>query len=287
MTLTTLPKLSTLAVLSLSLTLFACGDPDKDDTGPEGDTDTDTDADTDTDSDTDADTDTDTDGDTDSDGTFSGTVLSADGLPGVGEVQLCSSFCMTTDLNGDGGFLFSNLPTDRYGFHVELGHDVAQGLFMFDVESGMDNPMASPYYAMDWEHETELEAGATGTVSMGGDLFVAVDTDTLTLPLGTSDYIIYGASVPDAFWPDIGSIDGELVALWFLGPFNAAFDPPASFSIQQDFGLEEGTELNVLVADYLGADWASGGTATVQGDGTIVNDTGSGILYTTAFALVK
>jgi len=283
MTLTTLPKLSTLAVLSL--TLFACGDPDKDDTGPEGDTDTDTD--TDTDGDTDADTDADTDGDTDSDGTFSGTVLTADGSAGVGEVQLCSSFCMTTDLDGDGGFLFSNLPTDRYGFHAELGHDVAQGLFMFDVESGMDNPMASPYYAMDWQHDTELAEGSTGTVPMGGDLFVAVDTDTLTLPLGTSDYIITGVYVPEAFWPDIGSIDDELVGLWFMGPFNAEFDPPAAFSIQQDFGLEEGTQLKILVADYLGADWASGGTATVQSDGTIMNDSGSGILFTTAFALVK
>ncbi len=122
---------------------------------------------------------------------------------------------------------------------------------------------------------------------MGGSLFVAVDTDTLALPLGINDYILTGAFVPDSFWPDLGSVDGELVGLWFMGPFNATFDPPASFSIQQDFGLEEGTELEILVADYLGADWASGGTATVQADGSIVNDSGSGIAFTTAFALVK
>ena len=280
MTLTALPKL---AVLTFALPLLACGDKDLDDTAPEGDTDTDTDTDT----DSDADGDTDTDADTDASGTFSGAVMTADGSAGVGEVQLCSTFCMTTDLDGDGKFLFSNLPTDRYGFHVELGEDTAQGLFFFDIESAMDNTMAGPYYAMDWEHETKLEAGSTGTVNMGGDLFVAVDTDALTLPLGVTDYILRGTFVPSEFWPDTGSVDGELVAVWYLGPFNAVFDPPAAFSVQQDLGLEEGTVLQIWVSDYLGADWASGGTATVQSDGSIVSDAGSGILYTTSVLLTK
>jgi hypothetical protein len=48
-----------LTLLSLGVTLVACGDKDTDDTGPEGDTDTDTDADSDTDADADADADTD------------------------------------------------------------------------------------------------------------------------------------------------------------------------------------------------------------------------------------
>ncbi len=280
MTLTTLPKLSTLIVLAFALPMLACGDK-PDDTGPEGDTDTDTD----TDSDTDADSDSDT--DTDASGTFAGTVLLEDGSAGAGEVQLCSSFCMTQQLGGDGSFLFSNLPTDRYGIHVELSEDIAQGLFFFDVESAMDNVMASPYYALEWDHETEIADGGTATVNMGGNLFVAVDTRALTLPLGITDYLIKGAYVRPDLYPDTSSVDGELVAAWFLGPFNGSFDPPAAFSIQQDFGLEEGTELQIWVADYLGADWASGGTATVQGDGSIVNDSGSGILYTTTVLLTK
>ena len=280
MSLATLPELSLLAAMLLALPLIACGD--KDDTStPEGDTDTDTD----TDSDTDADTDTDT--DTDASGTFAGTVLTRDGSAGVGEVQLCSSFCMTTQLDGEGGFLFSNLPTDRYGFHVELGHEVAQGLFMFDAESAVENTMASPYYALEWQQETELDAGATGTVHVGGNFMLAVDTDTMSLPLGVSDYIIQGVYVSPDFYPDTSSIDGDIVGLWYLGPFNASFDPPAAFSIQTDLGVAAGTELQILCADYLGADWASGGTATVQDNGTITTDSGAGVLYTTAVALVQ
>jgi hypothetical protein len=281
MTLTRLSSLSLIATALLATPLIACGDKDTDDTAPEGDTDTDTD----TDSDTDADTDTDT--DTDASGTFSGQVLLQDGSYGAGEVQLCSSFCMTQQLDAEGGFSFSNLPTDRYGFHVELGEDIAQGLFMFDAESAMDNPMASPYYAMAWTQETELDAGATGTVHIGGSFMLAVDTDTLALPLGVSDYIIRGVNVSPDFYPDTGSIDGEVVAMWYVGPFNGAFDPPAAFSIQNDFGLAAGTQLEILVADYLGHDWASGGTATVQDNGSITSDSGSGLLYTTAVVLVQ
>jgi hypothetical protein len=265
MTLTTLPKLSTIAVLAFALPLLACGDKDVDDTGPEGDTDTDTDTDADTDADADADADTDA--DTDASGTLTGTVLTMDGAPGVGEVQLCSTFCVTQQLDGEGGFTFSNLPTDRYGFHIELGHDVAEGLFFFDVESGLDTTLGGPYYAIDWENEILLQDGETQPVIIGGDMIVQVDTTTLQLPLGTTDYNMTGAFVPPDFWPDAHST--------------------APFTIAQDFGLEAGAELKILVADYLGADWAEGGTATVGDDGTISSDDGSGVLFTTTVALVQ
>ncbi len=283
MTLATLPRLSTVALLALALPLIACGDKDVDDTGPEGDTDTDTDAD----GDTDADADADTDADTDASGSFSGTVLDEYGAVAQGEVQLCASFCVTQQLDAEGKFLFSNLPSDRYGFHVELGHDIAQGLFFFDVESGQENPMASPYYAIAWENEVELQEGDSEPVRIGGDMWLRVDTTTLQLPLGVDEYLMQGSPVPSELWPDLSTIDGELFGLWYLGPFNASFDPPAPFEISRSLGAEAGEQFRILVADYLGADWADGGTATVNEDGFIYSDEGSGVLYTTTVALVK
>ncbi len=244
MTLGTLNNFSCLGLLLVALPLAACGGPDKDDTGPEGDTDTDTD--TDTDSDSDADTDTDT--DTDASGTFGGTVLFEDDSVGSGEVQLCSSFCMIGELDADGSFLFTSLPTDRYGLHVELGEDIAEGLFFFDVVSAEDATLTKPFYGVEWQTETEVPEGDTQTVSIGTDMYLAVDTDTLQLPLGTSDYVIKGATVESAYWPDLDTIDGTVVGMWIIGPFNGTFDPPASFSITDDFGLEEGAQRLALVA---------------------------------------
>ena len=281
MTLSHLPKITVLTSMLLALPMVACGD--KDDTGPEGDTDTDTDADTDTDTDADADSDT----DTDATATFSGTVLYADGSPAEGEVQLCATFCTIGATDADGNFLFSNLPADRWGLHVELGEHIAEGLIMYDVAADADAVAASPHYAVEWQQETELEEGDTGTIHVGGNLMLAVDTGAMALPLGISDYVIKGAYVQPELWPDLGTLEGEVVGLWYLAPFNATFDPPAAFSVQNDLGLDAGTVLEIMSTDYLGHDWVSGGTATVQDDGSIVADSGSGVLSTTTVALVR
>jgi hypothetical protein len=71
-----------LSLLSLGVTLVACGDKDDTD-APEGDTDTDTDADGDTDSDADADADTDT--DVDMPDSFAGTVEYVFNMGGVND----------------------------------------------------------------------------------------------------------------------------------------------------------------------------------------------------------
>jgi len=75
--------------------------------------------------------------------------------------------------------------------------------------------------------------------------------------------------------------------MWYLGTWNTTVDPAWSFRTTEDSGLEPGTELKIMAADYLGLQWIDGGTATVQGDGTIESNAGSGIPMLSTLVLAQ
>ena len=112
-------------------------------------------------------------------------------------------------------------------------------------------------------------------------------TRLLLQTLGTEDYVIKGTTVDQAHWPNADSIDGDVVAMWYVGPFNGTFDPYASFSVTSDFGLAAGTQVSLLAASSLEAEWVDAGTATVQDNGTIANDADSGMPWTTTLVMVQ
>jgi hypothetical protein len=77
------------------------------------------------------------------------------------------------------------------------------------------------------------------------------------------------------------------VAMWYLGQFDVHVTNPWPFTATNDYGLEPGTQLDILVMDYGNQAWAIGGTATVSKDGkTIVSDAESGIPVLSTLLLV-
>ncbi|MFH1469807.1 MAG: hypothetical protein ABIO70_35810 [Pseudomonadota bacterium] len=262
-----------------ALPLCACGD-EKDDTGPEGDTDADTDTDTDTDADAD------TDADTDMSATFSGQVLEADGANAEGAVQLCGSRCMNATLDGEGRFTFQNLAAERHGFHTAI-EGYAEGLVFYDMVADTANEMPSPYVTIAWEDEITL-GNAAQVVSAAGGLMLTLDKNDITLPLGETDYIITSAAPSAEQIPEIDTLEGEIVGMWYLGPFDSRISPPAPFAVVTNPGdFTEGEVLQAWVAGYLETDWLDCGTATVQADGTILSDTGAGLTVLSTLALVR
>ena len=77
--------------------------------------------------------------------------------------------------------------------------------------------------------------------------------------------------------------DANIVAAWYLGPFDTYFDEPLRFAWTTS--LEVGTELTIYNASYDNHEWIEMGTAIVQEDGIAYSaeESGIGILSTLLF----
>jgi hypothetical protein len=125
---------------------------------------------------------------------------------------------------------------------------------------------------------------------VAGNLIIDADPDGYTPPLGSTDeeMRLSGVSMdPATAGLPLASTQGQVFAMWYLGTWNTSVDPVWSFHTNEDSGLEPGTQLTILTADYLGLQWRNEGTATVMVDGTIASDDGSGISMLSTLVLVQ
>ncbi len=277
--------------LSLVFGLLACGDDD--DTKDTSDTsitetDTDTDADGDTDTDTDADGDTDTDADTDL-GTLSGKVLWTDGTPADGVmVNVCHDSCRSTSTESSGDFLFEDLPPAFYSFDLNVLEDGnwAEGLVPIEVMAGQDRALGD-VYAMEFQ-----DSGTVGetwqTLPAGDGLYITGNASQMTLPFGEDEYLIEGVRVDESMWPNLDGIEGDVLALWYLGVFRAECATPFAIEVDNDLGLLAGDTVDIWYSSYEEYSWISGGTATVLPDASlIVSDDGAGVSSLTTLVLTQ
>jgi len=288
-------RISTWLTLSLIASVAACSgskDDGSDDSGT-----SDADADADTDADTDTDTDTDTDPETSE---LHGSIVYDNGSPAPNAtIRMCSMFCITQESDADGNFSFDAMKGDLYAFdaetHEEEGHATLLTFLSLaqDEVRTLDLPVILPAFT------TTQIVNSAQEVEVASDLIIAVDPAGYNPPLGTPDddpAMISGvtmdpltAGLPldltDGLPEDFEG--GQVVALWYLGVWNTVVDPAWSFRTTSDSGLEPGTTLRILSGDYLGLSWVEGGTATVQGDGTIASDSGSGIHLLSTLVLVQ
>ena len=217
---------------------------------------------------------------------FSGEVLFQDGTPGIGIVSLYGFFEKIRDTDPEGRFLFNDIPLGRWVFLNDFGSDHPPGAVVVDLLEEGSMEMSLPYVMLTWQHETVLEPDQAQLVPIGGGLHLSVEPGTFMAPGSVDDTTIFGAHVDSEAWPEISTLDGELVGLWYLGPFMGRFDPPAPIIVEGVSALEQGTELRLFAVDFDDADWIACGTATVQEDGSIETDAGSGVSLASTLALV-
>ena len=264
----------------IALLVLGCGDKD-------GETGTASESDADTDSDTDSDTDADTDADNTlvpMDGCVEysdGTTVSASTV----RVQMCNiNGCIPAFPDDTGCFSYTGLNPSSYAFDAvpisedgTAGHTYSTPLTVVELVEGQE-PLRLAQPLIIYTYTNTLSPLSAAEFDAGNGLTISVDPSSFEGPTEDPD-ADFVASVP-VDWAASGlpvdTLGGDVVAMWYLGPANAAVGSwPFTAS-----GLEPGTELHVYNAHYNGFEWVDLGTATVGEDGVFVAPIGIAHLST-------
>jgi hypothetical protein len=271
--------------LILSLAVLGCNGKGDDSTGG---------------GDSDADTDTDTDTDTDADPNciaIDGTVTTASGATNDQvRVQMCSSATCFASTWKDGGYTFPCLYENDYAFELAplktspRYPEPSSPVTIYTGKNRTFGPVVLEPFTDVYEDFT------AGTYDFDGGLSIDADPAEMSggvtgKPEGFLAGMVapfeWGLPIDDDKLPE-GDQGGTLVAMWYLGQFDVHVTNPWPFTATNDYGLEPGTQLDILVMDYGHQAWAMGGTATVSKDGKMIaSDAGSGIPILSTLLLVE
>lgn len=200
------------------------------------------------------------------DGAVTGQVLGPDGEPAAATVTLCHGYCKFTDTDSEGRFAFEDVEPQNYAIHVGTfgaEPDWADLLVFVDVAGGEELSLAAPLAMARVGDRTLVEAA--GEVQVADGLWLDADPEAVTLPFGTDAFELAGGA-PSAL--PSGLPDAEVLALWYLSPFDATHEPGMGLRARNDWGLAPGAEVELMAASYLDYAWQPAGTAVVSDDGT-------------------
>lgn len=218
-----------------------------------------------------------------------GTLIDETGNPLDGaDVQLCTPYqCKTGTPDESGTFAFEDIEGALYALEIKgEATDSAVVMTFIDLEMAevrtIETPIVIPTY------RTSTSLGSTTTIAVDGGLNVAADGN-YTLPFGSDvEEALSGVKMdPATAGLPIDGFDGEVVGLWYLGTWNTEVDPAWSFSVDSLDGVEAGESLKVLTGDYVGNNWVEEGSATVQEDGSVSSDAGTGLSFLSTLVLIK
>ena len=284
-------RTQTALVLTLALTLAACGSKDDDDTGG-------TDVTEDEGGEENDDGDgtgggEDEGGDDSSDpmtaALYGSIVDEAGAVMAMADVKLCTPLqCKTAEPDADGNFEFVDIEGATFALEIK-GESESSATMMGFIELAMEEvrTLEAPIVVPDFRTSDNL--GATRTIAVDGGLNISVD-DGYEPPFGTDvEEKLKGVKMadPSTSGLPLDGIDGEVVALWYLGTWNTAVPDGWSFTIDSLDGVTEGDTLTVLTGDYFNSTWVNDGTATVGADGAVTADAGTGITFLSTLVLVK
>jgi len=204
------------------------------------------------------------------------------------DIKLCTSLqCKTAWPDSSGNFEFVDIESATFALEVKGEWEESATIMTF-IELDMaevhtiETPIVLPSFA------SSADLGSTTTITVDGGLNISVTPD-YTLPFGTSvEDKLKGIKMnPATAGLPMDEVGGELVGLWYLGTWDTAIDPAWSFSIDTLAGVEPGERLKVMTGDYLGVSWVDEGTATVQWDGSVTADMGTGISFLSTLVFIR
>ena len=207
----------------------------------------------------------------------------------MANVKLCTPLqCKTTEPDGDGNFDFVDIEGATFALEIK-GENANSATVMGFIELAMEEvrTIEAPIVIPDFQTTDDL--GAAGTINVDGGLNVTVDT-SYEPPFGSDvEEKLKGVQMTDpaSSGLPLDGIEGEVVALWYLGTWNTAIPDGWSFTIDSLEGVAEGDSLTVLTGDYFNSAWVNEGTASVGADGAVTADPGTGITFLSTLVLVK
>jgi len=249
-------------------------------------------ADTDTDTGTASDTASDSGTETDTERTdlahFTGAVMDDAGAPLDGaRVSVCRAICRTQTVDSTGLFDFQVEP-ETHSIHVEPPHDqsVAHASALFPLTFAANEerdvtvtlPLAGTPRPLPTGAAAELDLDGVLLTLQDGDLAVALSPDPVLQ--------VSGARLAPELYPPL-QLDGDVLAVWYLSPYNAGSNAGVPVAIALEPGVVTGGEaLRLWRADYATFSWVDDGEVLANSDGTRLE--GSALLHgLTTLALVR
>ena len=225
-------------------------------------------ADADTDADTDTDTDTDADADADADVVLSGTVSDLAGNPLVARMQMCKQSCYFAESGPDGGYTFDPLAPETYSYEIVV---LQEGLWATPLVpftlSASDKVISLSVPMLDQGQPTPQSTPAEVQAAPG--VWITLALDDLTLPFGADGSYTRGVRVPDEHLPPIQGITEDVLAAFYLAPFDAHSASGMGFRIDAvPLGIADGTDVQIYASNYLTQEWLDVGAFTVS-DGEV------------------
>jgi len=185
------------------------------------------------------------------------------GLEGV-LVAMCADACIQVSTDAAGAFVIDRLSAVPHVLHVHRAGHAATAQPMVPFEVFPDEvreldvvlpPMPSPTAIGDPPAEVEVAPG----------LFVTLDRADVTGPFGDAVAGVAGVEVHAAAWPPLEGIDGTVLAVYYLAPYDAEIEPAAAFRVQDRWTLPADAEVEAWVAGYSELAWLSAGTLVDRG----------------------
>ncbi len=209
------------------------------------------------------------DGGTDQAGTagITGAVADPNGALAAGvRVTLCHGVCRYVDTDDSGSFSFSGVDPQRYALDVTLlGDDsLARSLFMVDLSADTITTLDSPIPMARLGARQEVDA--PGEVQLADGLWVSVDP--AGADIGGDAPLSMAVGIPATLAPVLPVDADQVLALWYLDPFDTRVDSGMTLRVTNTWGLAPGDSAHALVASYADYDWLDGGTLTVSADGS-------------------
>lgn len=245
-------------MIALLLALACAGDSENpQDSAVEGDADTDADSDTDTDTDTDADADADP-------VVLSGRVTDLGGEPLTARMQMCLESCYFAESGADGTYTFDALTPDTYSYEIVVLEEGvwATPLVPFTL-SASDKVIELAVPTLDKGQPTPQSVPAEVQAAPG--FWITLAQDDLTLPFGADGSVTRGVRIPNEHLPPTQGITQEVLAAFYLAPFDAHDETGMDFRIDAvPLGIEEGVQVQIYASSYLTQEWLDVGQFTVS-----------------------
>lgn len=206
-------------------------------------------------------------------------------------VQMCLGSCFIGVLDGN-TFTFPALTAGTYAFDiVPLAGDgeraYATPIDFIEITTDVETHSLEQTVQVN-AFATVTDPVTSGNIVADGNLTIQADESGFTPRDGYEDYT-FVASVqvdPATSGLPLDSLPEDIVGLWQLGAFEAHISPSWPFTIENS-SIAPGTQLRVFNASYEEIMWKEVGTATVDDNGNIVSDDGTGIEILSALVITQ
>lgn len=206
-------------------------------------------------------------------------------------VQMCLGSCFIGVLEGN-TFTFPALVAGTYAFDVVPLADGGERTYatpidFIEITTDVETHALEQTVLVN-EFVTVTDPISSGDIIADGGLTILADANGFTPRDGYEDYTFI-ASVkvdPTTSGLPLNSLPEDIVGLWQLGAFEAHISPSWSFQVENS-ELPPGTQLRVFNASYDDIMWKEVGTASVDDNGNIVSDEGTGIEILSALVITQ